>query len=241
LNGISQGIAFRNLEGAVHAAVSVTGTDIALSLVPADISKVDDYRSLADNRVMSMNRVINELGNVWDPSKSSKNLLITEDCTTVLNTGSNNKWRTVASLLPYSSGRRYFEILIKELPNSSNSWKICIGVVPKKFDFGHKKLWVGAQGSYGYIGGTGGKCHDQSKSISYGAKYGKGDKVGVLLDFDNHTVEFFKNGVNQGVAFEDLSGPVFAAVSITSTQGSASIDGICELNPEYIDRLILYK
>ena len=61
----------------------------------------------------------------------------------------------------------------------------------------HSKLWVGAQQSWSYIMGTGGKCHDSGRSSSYGSKYGRGDRIGVLMDFDNNTLEFFKNQVHQ--------------------------------------------
>jgi len=40
------------------------------------------------------------------------------------------------------------------------------------------------------------------------------DRIGVLMDFDNHTLEFYKNDKSLGEAFNNLYGPVFAAVSI---------------------------
>ncbi len=56
---------------------------------------------------------------------------------------------------------------------------------------------------------------------SYGSTFRGGDTIGVLLDLDNKTLEFFKNGVSQGVAFNDLSsfGEIYPAIST----GSSSI------------------
>lgn len=37
--------------------------------------------------------------------------------------------------------------------------------------------------SWGYIGGTGGKCHDSGKSQAYGDEYGEGDIIGIYIDY----------------------------------------------------------
>lgn len=61
-------------------------------------------------------------------------------------------------------------------------------------------------------------------SSEYGEKFGRsGDVIGVQLDFDAGTIEFYKNGVSQGVAFTNLSGTVYAAVSLTATGASAKL------------------
>lgn len=76
----------------------------------------------------------------------------------------------------------------------------------------------------GYIGGTGGKCFNQPKSLDYGEKYGRpGDCIAVQLDFGGGTIEFFKNGLSQGIAFTNLTGTVYAAVSLTATGAAAKL------------------
>lgn len=240
-NGESQGIAFRNLVGPVYAAASVTGTGTRVELLSCTGAKIQAYRSRALEQYSRLEKVLEDSGNVWDSRKCSKDLRILEDGLLVENTGSEDKWRSVGSLLSYSTGRRYFEVVVNHLPSGSNSWKICVGVVDRDFDFSHQKLWVGAQGSWGYLGGTGGKCHGGSKSVSYGSKYGLGDRIGVLMDFDNRSIEFFKNGVNQGIAFEDLTGPVLAAVSLVTEDSSAALCASIENDPQLIEELFLYK
>jgi hypothetical protein len=64
--------------------------------------------------------------------------------------------------------------------------------------------------SYGYTykkDGT--KCVNNTSGTSYGATYTTNDVIGVAIDLDSNTIEFFKNGTSQGVAF----------TSITSTGG----------------------
>jgi hypothetical protein len=240
-NGISQGIAFSNLVGPVHAAVSMTGTDAKLTFRSAGVSEIHKYRDQAVEKASKLSAILKTCGNIWDHRRASKDLEIAEDHITVSNLGSGNKWRAVASLLPYSSGRRYFEVVITECPYTTNSWKICVGVVPRSFNFSHAKLWVGAQKSWGYIAGTGGKCYDSGKSVAYGSKFAQDDRIGVLMDFDNRTIEFFKNGVSQGLAFQDLSAPVFAAVSLAGTGAKVVLDAAAEARQDLIDSLFLYK
>jgi hypothetical protein len=66
---------------------------------------------------------------------------------------------------------------------------------------------------YNYIGSTsGGYSYDgratklnNNSSSSYGATYTNGDIIGVAFDSDNGTLEYYKNGVSQGVAFTGIS------------------------------------
>ena len=145
----------------------------------------------------------------------------------------NDKWNCIGSLLSYQTGRRYFEIELlssinsKDCPSkssknnlvSSTKCKLCIGVVPKSFKFNHSKhkLWIGAQNSWGLIIGNGHKCYNSNKSTTFTNEQFKiNDKIGVLMDFDNHTLEFYKNDKCLGEAFNNLYGPVYAAVSIAN-------------------------
>ena len=56
--------------------------------------------------------------------------------------------------------------------------------------------------------------------LPYGASYGAGDTIGVKLDMNLGTIEFFKNGISQGVAFDDLldiGATVYPAVGSTGS------------------------
>jgi hypothetical protein len=99
--------------------------------------------------------------------------------------------------------------------------RFILGVIPASLRCDGPKQWVGTSKSWGYIAGTGGKCHDTAKSVEYGAKYGEGDVIGVCIDFDaGGTLSFWKNGVDQGIAYTGLSGNLAIAASLTGTGSS---------------------
>src|SRR6185312_2643877 len=56
---------------------------------------------------------------------------------------------------------------------------------------------------------------------AYGASYTTGDTISVLLDLSIGTIEFWKNGVSQGVAYGDIlaMGEVLPAITSGTTSG----------------------
>ncbi len=80
---------------------------------------------------------------------------------------------------------------------TTNTWRFCVGVVPVFFDVRSKqKKWVGSQGSWGYAS-VGETCNDAASGVKYGTRYGQDDIIGVLLDFDASTIEYYINGRSQ--------------------------------------------
>eukprot|EP01083_Nonionella_stella_P037399 101947_1 len=142
--------------------------------------------------------------------------------TTVIHLATNNKWQGFMSVNSYSSGRQSFEVKFEVDPPTTNTWRFIVGIVPPKFTSTAPKKYVGSKG-WGYIAGTGGKNHNSGQSAKYGDKYGAGDIIRVAMDFEAQTVEFFKNGISQGVSFRDLAGPVHAAVSMTGAGTMATL------------------
>jgi hypothetical protein len=63
---------------------------------------------------------------------------------------------------------------------------------------------------YGYLYGNGKQGHDVAGS------YNQGDRVGVLLDLNNGSLLFFKNGVQHGPGYAagSVAGPVVAALEL---------------------------
>jgi hypothetical protein len=55
--------------------------------------------------------------------------------------------------------------------------------------------------------------------------YEQGDRVGMLLDLDNGSLRFFKNGVEHGPGYAagSVTGPVVAAVHMCSTDESVRL------------------
>jgi len=217
-NGVSQGVAFNNLSGTVHIGVSLTATDSVVACCPwmdaGDVAQVD-------------------LG--WDARNKSTFLAIDEKSAVVTNTGSSDKWQSVRSMKVFNPPDKNnpddrtpniqsFEVEITQSPKTPNSWMMIVGVVPTTFTCSGSKQWVGAGESWGYIAGTGGKCFNVPRSTPYGETYGLvGDVIRCTMDFEQSTVEFFKNGVSQGVAFRNLKGPSHAAISLTATGSQAKL------------------
>ena len=56
-------------------------------------------------------------------------------------------------------------------------------------------------------------------------EYNQGDRVGVLLDLDNGSLRFFKNGVEHGPGYPagSVTGPVVAAVQMFSKDNSVRL------------------
>lgn len=79
----------------------------------------------------------------------------------VSNTGSQDKWQSARSQRLFgrddgkggATGREQFEIEITSLPQTPNNWQTIVGVVPAGFVCSGSKQWVGANKSWGYIGG----------------------------------------------------------------------------------------
>eukprot|EP01084_Bolivina_argentea_P100315 180137_1 len=114
----------------------------------------------------------------WDewPRNKSKHLQVDRLRNSVINTGSEDTWQTIKARQPLifnpATGANEFTALVERAENTSNSWKFMVGIAPDEFTCNGSRQWLGSQKSYAYIGGTGGKCYDNPKSISYGSKWG---------------------------------------------------------------------
>jgi hypothetical protein len=69
--------------------------------------------------------------------------------------------------------------------------------------------------SKGALHGNGKECNDAAGA------YKQGDRVGVLLDLDNGSLRFFKNGVEHGPGYAagSVTGPVVHAVQMATNAG----------------------
>lgn len=74
---------------------------------------------------------------------------------------------------------------------------------------------------YGYSATSGFKSN--SGQTAYGATYTTGDFISVVFDGTNGTINFWKNGVDQGQAFTGITGSYAPCISIQDGSGSDSI------------------
>ena len=61
------------------------------------------------------------------------------------------------------------------------------------------------------------KIHNATSTSSYGSSYTVGDTIGVAMNLDTGELEYYKNGVSQGVAFTDLEGNLTACHADTGS------------------------
>lgn len=144
----------------------------------------------------------------WNPSDKAASATLSNGDLTV--TTANSGRGFTRSIFSASAGKWYWEI---SLVSSSGSHVFLPGIALSTASL---TLAPGYDANgWGYIGETGKKLTNNSQSV-YGATLAAGDLVSVLLDMDAGSVEFWKNGVSQGVAFTGLSGAMFAAIGDTS-------------------------
>jgi hypothetical protein len=108
-----------------------------------------------------------------------------------------------------TEGKHYWEVE----PLSGNINMIFIGVSrpnlrdPTAYAYQSTDGWF-IRTNNGFLYGNGKRGDDQA------GEYKQGDRVGVLLDLDNGSLRFFKNGVQHGPGYAagSVTGPVVAAV-----------------------------
>jgi len=236
-NGESQGIAFEVLEGPVYGAASVTGQGTSLRILTSGYETMMKYKERALEKLHKVASVKVKFGNIWDTAKLSSDAVVMDDQITVENRGGKNTCCTAASLVSYSTGRRYFEMEIVRTHKPSSSWKVSIGVITKGFNFKNVKPELGCNNSWSYVSRSGGKCHN--KLQSYSQRYGVGDRIGCLIDFENEVLEFYKNGKSCGEAFTNVTGPVFAACTIKGLGIQVRLNG--KVEEKLANSLVLYS
>lgn len=127
-----------------------------------------------------------------------------------------NLYHGVRAMAGKSTGKWYWEIKV------DNGTYVGIGVannIPsmdmRTFDTPNTRVY------YAYYGNK-----ISTYPSPYGAPYGTNDIIGIALDMDNGTVEFFKNGVSQGIAFTDVKSfntPVFPYVTSCASAHGATV------------------
>jgi hypothetical protein len=108
---------------------------------------------------------------------------------------------------------------------SENMAGICIGISRPNLnptgDYGLRECTDGwfIFPSYGCLCGNGKQFDDLA------GEYKQGDRVGVLLDLENGSLRFFKNGVQHGPGYAagSVTGPVVAAVQMYNEDASVRL------------------
>ena len=108
--------------------------------------------------------------------------------TTLINgnlTHNNNVAAT--GTLAVNKGKWYYEVKRQDNGGTITNW-MYVGFRPIDRSYGTTRVYRSSNGDY----------YNGSAYVSYGASWGDGDILGIALDYDNDTIEFYKNGVSQG-------------------------------------------
>jgi hypothetical protein len=112
-----------------------------------------------------------------------------------------------------TEGKHYWEV---ELLSENVAGILMIGISRPKLD-PTRDYWKKECTDGWFIYTRNGSLHGNGKQGDDGAGgYTPGDRVGMLLDLDNGSLRFFKNGVQHGPGYPagSVTGPVVAAVQM---------------------------
>jgi len=131
----------------------------------------------------------------------------------------NKKWNAVRTNLGFSSGKHHWEVKIDQCVSKN----IFIGICTADAEMSN---YVGSDPhGWAYLSNRA-VWHNKAKLRGYGEIYRQGDVIGVVLDCDQGTLAFTRNGVDYGIAVEDLPfGEVFyPAVSLYNEKDALTLN-----------------
>ena len=130
---------------------------------------------------------LNLLNNITEATFADGNLKVTTK-------NASSHYGTHTSTLPMSSGKHYAEVTVE-----STQGYPTFGVCDVASTFTDTSWIGGLNPAISYYGNNGKKYVNGASAATYGSSFGAGNTIGIAVDLDNLTVEFFKDGVSQGV------------------------------------------
>ena len=130
---------------------------------------------------------LNPLNNITEATFADGNLKVTTK-------NAASHYGTHTSTLSMSSGKHYAEVTVE-----STQGYPAFGVCDVESAFTDTSWIGGLNPAISYYGNNGKKYVNGASAATYGSSFGAGNTIGIAVDLDNLTVEFFKDGVSQGV------------------------------------------
>ena len=131
----------------------------------------------------------------------------------VSTSGYVNACNTFVSTIAVSSGKWYFEV-----SGLGDDVKCGMGIVGANYiaeTSANDRVFGQLSDGYAYLSDNGKKANNDS-ATTYGDQWNNGSTAGCAFDADNGTIEFYKNGVSQGVAFTGIpAGSYYLAVGLS--------------------------
>jgi hypothetical protein len=121
-------------------------------------------------------------------------------------------WSLTTTGVELTEGKHYWEVELL----SKNMSRILIGISRPNLNPVEKYLGSHCAVSWFIYTYSGGLCGNGKYHDTQAGPYTQGDRVGVLLDLNDGSLRFFKNGVQHGPGYAggSVAGPVVAAVQM---------------------------
>ena len=130
-----------------------------------------------------------------------------------------NGWSLTTTEIELTEGRHYWEL---ELVSKSMEGCIMIGI--SRPNLNPTGACFHSECTYGWFtnANSGALCGNGKQNSDTAGAYKLGDRVGVLLDLDNGSLRFFKNGVGHGPGYAagSVTGPVVSAAQFYNKDDS---------------------
>jgi hypothetical protein len=150
----------------------------------------------------------------WPTLNSNANSGLTLEEGNLRFTSDSSNRDTALATMSVASGKWYWELLV-----TANA--IMVGIeTDSLYPVSDSRIGLATDG-YAWRIDTRDIFHDSATFGAYGAAVSSGDVVGVALDLDAGTLEFFLNNVSQGQAFSGITGAWIPAVSDSSNAATA--------------------
>ena len=150
-------------------------------------------------------------GTIW--TEHSPSVTVGEEGQLATKTGEDGKWSTVFGGQQLTAGVHYMEVEV-----GGNMTNLYVGIARPGLDTADRKKYAKKEcmdawfmhADNGALFGNG-KHRDD-----YAGGFKAGDRIGLLLDIDNHSLLFFKNGEKHGPGYGagSVTGPVVLAMQM---------------------------
>ncbi|GMF58364.1 unnamed protein product [Phytophthora fragariaefolia] len=151
----------------------------------------------------------------FDRKRSRSSLLTFADDGLSVSYSGNEVWKAACAVVSFSTGVHSWMVRVEK----SSSPYIFVGVATRQANL---DSFLGADDqSWGFIGDKA-LYYQRNRVRAYGETFTEGDCIGLRLDCEKGELSFSKNGVDLGVAFDNIVGEVCPAVAFYSRQQKIS-------------------
>jgi hypothetical protein len=178
----------------------------------------DESRLLGEGDVVAM--AVKDSPLLWRTFAADRVVLSEEGAVA---TQTSNEFSLITTGIEFTEGKHYWEV---ELLSDMGDRRTFIGVTRPNLDPSGKYFYPPELTNAWFIDDDrGGLCGNGKNCDDIAGRYIKGDRVGVLLNLDDGSLRFFKNGAPNGPGYPagSVTGPVVAAVQICSLNKSVRL------------------